>query len=270
MNFVLTRLRVLVLLTAALASGGCFQLATAVNVNGDGSGTLNQTLLFTAAAIDQFRGLALLGGGNGRNFDPISEEQARAAAATLGPGVTYVSSRPISTAQGQGRDIIYAFTDINQLRISEAPSLVGGTRIRAQGLTSNPVSFVFTRQPSGTALLRVNVPHPSAAAGTALVPTGRGQLSVDQVDMFRQMLVGARLSIVVEPAGTIVRTNSQWVEGTRVTLIDVSLDQLLDEAVVSRVQQAKTEDDLKAALANVPGVKVNFDQEIVIEFTPVP
>src|SRR5713226_5200680 len=143
-----SRARLFVLLTAALASGGCFQLATTINVKGNGSGTLNQTLLFTAAAIEQFRGLALLGGGNGRNFDPISEEQARAAAATLGPGVTYVSSKPINTGQGQGRDIIYGFTDINQLRLSEAPSLLGGARIRAQGLTNaEPVSFIFTRQP---------------------------------------------------------------------------------------------------------------------------
>ena len=54
----------------------------------------------------------------------------------------------------------------------------------------------------------------------------------------------------------------------RVTLIDVSLDRLLDDAVMARLQQAKTEDDAKAALANVPGVKVNFDQELTIEFMP--
>ena len=86
--------------------------------------------------------------------------------------------------------------------------------------------------------------------------------------MFKQMLVGARLSIVVEPDGRIVHTNSQWVEGARVTLIDVSLDRLLDDAVMARLQQAKTEDDAKAELANVPGVKVNFDQELTIEFMP--
>ena len=271
MNVVLMRLRVLALVPLALVTTGCFQFATSIHVKGDGSGTLNQTLLFTAAAIDQFRGLALLGGGNGRTFDPVSEEQARAAAATLGPGVSYISSTPISGNQGQGRDIVYAFTDINQLRLSEGPQLLGGARIRAQGLTNTaPVSFTFARQASGTALLRIIVPRPSATAGAALAPTGRGQLSPDQVAMFKQMLVGARLSIVVEPDGSIVRTNSQYVDGARVTLIDVSLDQLLDDAVLTRLQQVQTEEDAKAALANIPGVKVNFDQELAIEFTPSP
>jgi hypothetical protein len=263
--------RLVVLLVGAVSSAGCFQFATTLNVQGDGSGTLNQRLLFTSAALEQFRGLAALGGGRGQNFDPISEEQARAAAATLGPGVTYVSSTPIRTAEGQGRDIVYGFSDINQLRLSDAPSALGGGRLGTQGLTNgDPLEFVFARQPSGTALLTIKVPRPSTLSRDLLGPKGRSQISPDQIEMFKQMLVGARLAIAVEPAGKIVRTNSQYVDGQRVTLIDVSLDRLLDETVRARLLEAKTEEDAKAALANVPGIKVSFDPEITIEFTPIP
>jgi hypothetical protein len=260
-------IRFALVLAAALGSGGCFQVGMTIAVNGDGSGTLNQRLLFTTAAVNQFRGLSILGGGNGRTFDPVSEEQARGAAATLGPGVTYVTSTPIDTSAGQGRDITYAFTDINQLRLSETPPAFGGARVRSQALgNTDPVSFALTRQPSGTALLRINVPRPTMPNGDSLSPTGRNQLSVDQMEMFKQMLVGARISIAVQPSGRLVRTSSPFVDGQTVTLLDVSLDQLLDDAVVSKLQQAKTESDAKAILANVPGVKINFDQEVTIEF----
>src|SRR5438552_12990024 len=104
-------LRFLLLVAGALSCGGCFQLASVLTVRSDGTGTIQQRMLFTTAGLSQIRGLAMLGGGRGQTFDPVSEQQARAAAASMGTGVTYVSSAPIKTADGEGRDIVYSFTD---------------------------------------------------------------------------------------------------------------------------------------------------------------
>src|SRR3954467_15667396 len=107
--------RFALVLAAAVMSGACFQFSTVLTLKADGSGTIDQRLLFTQAAVAQLRQFAALGGG-GQAFDPVSEQQARDAAATMGTGVTYVSSTPVNTAEGIGRDIKYAFTDITQLR----------------------------------------------------------------------------------------------------------------------------------------------------------
>jgi hypothetical protein len=40
--------------------------------------------------------------------------------------------------------------------------------------------------------------------------------------------------------------------------------------VLSRLQEAKTQDEAKAVLAELPRVKVNLDPEITIEFAPTP
>jgi hypothetical protein len=54
-----------------------------------------------------------------------------------------------------------------------------------------------------------------------------------------------------------------------VTLLDLTLDEILkDETFLPRIQAAKTEDDLKAILREAPGLKINLDREIAIEFTP--
>jgi hypothetical protein len=262
---------VIFLLSSALTSGGCFQFVSVLTVKGDGSGTIQQRLQFTSAALAQMRGLSLMGRrGAADGFDPISEEQARASAPRLGQGVTYVSSAPIVNAEGQGRDITYAFADINQLHLAAAPPSPGGLTVRAPSLgTDQQISFKRTLEAGGNSLLHINIPRPTLPGVGALGQTGRGEFSSSQIAMFKQMVVGARLSIVVEPAGTLIGSSSPYVDGQRVTLIDIDFDQLLrDESMLSRLQAAKTEDEAKAVLADMPRVKVNLDPEITIEFAP--
>lgn len=256
------------LVMGGLACGGCFQMASVLTVKGDGSGAIEQRLLFTSAALAQLRGLAAIGGGNGQNFDPFSEQQARAAATSLGPGVTYVSSTPVKTPVGEGRDISYTFTDINQLHVIAQPPAPGGISIAAPG-AADQISFRLTREPGGNALLRIIFPRFAMGGPDQAQPPLGGQLSLDQVAMFKQMLGGARISILVEPVGQLVRTSSPYVDSSRVTLIDVDLDLLLNsDTALSRLQAARSAEDVKAILKDNPGVKVNLDPEITIEFAP--
>ena len=260
-------LRGSLLLTAVLFCSGCFQLATLIRVRGDGSGTIEQRLLFTQAALDQLKQLAVLGGREG--FNPLSEEAARADAERLGTGVTLVSTTPVSDGTGQGRMSTYAFTDINQVRVTQQPGVPRGA-IRemdpeAQALTANLV-----RQPDGDALVTIVVPQPSLpGAGTPSRQANGKVPSAEQLAMARQMFAGARISIAVEPHGTLVATSSAFVDGPRVILMDVNIDQLLqDPTLPRRLQAARSGDELKALLKEAPGLKVNLDREITIEFTP--
>jgi hypothetical protein len=263
-------MRALLLLTAVLGSGGCFQMGTVIHVRGDGSGTIDQRLVFSQAALSQLKQFAMLGGG--KAFDPVSEEQARADAAKLGPGVTFVSSTAVNDDSGQGRASVYAFTDINQLRVNQQPSAPGGVSIRAEGLDSNgpAITFKLTHLPDGNAVMTIAVPQPNLPGGGTSAQTGTSNMpSPEQISMLKDMLSGARVTIVVEPAGTLVKTSSPFVDGQRVTLLDVNLDQVLkDETLLPRMQAAKTADDMKAILKDAPGLKINLEREITIEFTP--
>jgi hypothetical protein len=262
-------LRWILLLSAASASAACFQMTTVVHVKGDASGTIDQRLVFSQAALAQMRQLAALGGSNGRPIDPVSEDQARTDAARLGPGTTLVSSTAIEDGSGHGRESVYAFTDVNQLHVNPQPAAPGGLRVRADGVDSSAKAITFTlvHQANGNALLTVMVPLPELPAGGLL--SGDATHSAQQIAMLRQMFAGARVSIAVEPAGTLVHTSSPFVDGSRVTLLDVNVDQLLrDETLLPRVQAARSADELKAILQGAPGLKINFDGAITIEFTP--
>src|SRR5207249_876844 len=148
------RLRLAPLLLLSLCCTGCFHMTTVLKVNGDGSGTIEHSMLFTTAALAQMRQLAMFGGGSGRNFDPLSEQQAREMATVIGQGVTYVSSRPIASPAGQGREATYAFADVNQLKISTQPPAPGGVTIKTPGISTEAetVTFSLTHEASGNAV----------------------------------------------------------------------------------------------------------------------
>jgi len=259
-------LRGALLLSAALASGACFQMTTVLNINGDGSGTINHRMVYSTQALAQLRQFAAAGAGRGgAPVDPLSEDQFRNMAASIGPGVTYVKSDPITTPNGQGREATFAFTDVSQLRISTQPAAPGNIAISGGPLstTSESITFSLTHEPAGSTVLHIHVPEPNFldALGTPA--------AASQIGMVKTMLAGAKMLLMAEPAGTLVRTSSPFVDGGRVTLLEIDLDEVLkDETLLPRLQAAKTQDEAKAIVQHATGLKINLDRDITIEFTP--
>jgi len=261
-------MRAVLIALLAVPLAGCFQSSTVIHVNADGSGTIEQRTLLTETALDQMRTLAILGGGNPDSADPTSEAQARALAASIGPGVLYVSSTPLTLAKSQGRDTLYSFTDVTQLRVSEQPNLPAGVKLPASvGGDAPPISFALDRKPDGNIVLRIIVPRP------AIFPTGpNGETqppTLEQITMVKQLLAGARLTVAVEPDGRLVQTSSPFVDGNRVTLVDVDIDRAAaDPDLAKKLQSARTPADTKTAINSIPGLKITLDPEITIEFSP--
>ncbi|HET6956730.1 MAG TPA: hypothetical protein VFI56_09115 [Vicinamibacterales bacterium] len=257
-------------LAAALASTGCFQMTTVLKVNGDGSGTIDHRMIYTKAALAQLKSFASLGGSRGgAAADPLSEQQARDMTASIGPGVTYTSSELVTTPLGQGRDTIYSFTDVSTLRISTQPAAPGGVAIKTQGFSTQPsasesITFTMTHETNGNAVLHIHVPEPNY-----LDFFGSPQ-AANQIGMIKTMLAGARVLLAAEPSGTLVRTSSPFVEGQRVTLLDIDLDTVMaDDTLLPRIQAvAASPAEAKAVLLSAKGLKINLDPEITIEFTP--
>jgi hypothetical protein len=236
-------------------------MTTVLKVNGDGAGTIDHGMIFTTAALAQLRQFAAFAG-RGQTFDPLSEQQARDMANAIGEGVTYVSSTPITTANGQGRESTYAFADVNQLKISTQPATPRG--LPTAGLdTSEAVSFSLTHESSGNSVLHIRVPEPNWI-GTIGTLNANGQLG-----LIKTLLAGARILLAVEPAGPLVKTSSPYVDGQRVTLLEVDLDEILkDETLIPRLSAAKTQDEVMEIMRHAAGLKINLDREITVEFAP--
>lgn len=258
-------LRLSCLAAAVVACTGCFQMTTTIKVKGDGTGTIDQRLFFAGSALAQIQQFGALAGQNGKPFDPISEEEARADAAKIGPGVTYVTSTAINDASGHGRETTYAFENVNELRVLQRPGAPGGVTVSG-GAAAAPITLALSTLENGNALLTIATPPFNLPAMSQPGAAGAGSPSEGQLAMARQVLAGARVTIAVEPAGRLVRTSSPYVEGQRVTLVDISFDELLKDDVMARMREAKTTDDLRAIMKDVPGLKLALDRQTTIEF----
>jgi hypothetical protein len=269
-------LRLSVVLACATLGGGCFQSTALIKVNADGSGTIEHQTLITAAALSQVRQLAGVFGGGARPVDPFSEDQARETAGKMGEGVTLVSSTPLKTAAGEGRANIYGFRDITRVRFNQVAT-PGSTSVRASGLSIGgtdlgTVAFDLRPLDDGAARLTLHLPGNllDTLVNQASGPIGgRRAVPADQLATLGQALAGMRLSIRVEPAGRLVRTSSPYVDGKTVTIFDLNMDELLrEETTLQRLMNAKTAAETTAVLKDAPGIKINLDREITIEFAP--
>jgi hypothetical protein len=258
-----------IVLCAALACSACFESTTVLHVNGDGSGTLQQRTIIKKAALAQLRSFSALGGGRA-TLDPLSEDQARSLAASLGDGVTLATTTKIDTAEGEGRDSTYAFPDVTRLHVSEQPPTPGGVSVKTQGLSTDApdVTLGLTHDANGDAVLHVLVPPPAIFAG----PDGSGGINpvvIAQLQAMKGLLAGAKLLLAVEPQGRLVKTSSPYVDGGRVTLLEIDLDKLLaDESFLARLQAAKSADEVRAVVKDAPGLKINLDPDITVQFAP--
>ena len=264
-----------VVLLAALTSG-CITALTSIKLRPDGSGTIEQTLSMTTAAASQFAettaGFSNDAAGASKNGLPefLSEASMKEAATKFGEGVVFVSSKPIKTADRVGRIATYQFADITTLRIDQKPQ-TGGMPGASSSKGKEDMLFRFARQPSGTAQLTVVFPEGKLEDARKKATTeGDGtskSLEPAQLEMMKKLFDGLKVAIDVEVLGAIVKTSSPYVEGSRVTLLEMDFNQLLaNQQLLSQIGEPGSIEEAKQLLKDVKGFKINLDREVTIEF----
>lgn len=290
----------LLLLAAATLLNGCITFLTEINVRGDGSGTMVQTMTFDPEQMkESMKGVANQMGAavteskedtkestsqdparpsaKTPEKEPFKEEDLKGKAADMGPGVTFVSAEKIDTKTAVGVRVTYAFKDINQLSVNPKPAAAMGTA-GAGASSEDALKFRFRREPSGNSILTVVFARPSREepkeGSTSPPPPASPTESDDQMAMMKQMFKGLHMGMAVSVEGKIVKTNSQYVEGSTVTLMDLDFDPLLSNPEGFKALSSKLEktmgDDAKTmeVLKGIKGLKITIDPEISIEFTP--
>lgn len=263
-----------VLLLAGVTSG-CITALTSIKLRPDGSGTIHQTLSMSAAAAGQFAAMtsgfsdAAPGAKKGEPPEIFSEKDMKEAVSKYGEGVVFVSSTPINTADRVGRVATYQFADVTTLRIDQKPQTGDMARKSSSGAVED-VLFRFARQPGGTSQLTVVFPEATFGEGKAGTKDTDGKpkpMPAAQLEMMKKLFEGLKVSIDVDVLGTIVKTNSPWVQGSTVTLLEMDFAELLaNEKLLAQIGEPGSIEEAKQMLKDVKGFKVNLDREVTIEF----
>jgi hypothetical protein len=249
----------LLIAASLLLCTGCFQGQRVITVNADGSGTIADTL----TVGEQLK--AMMAAAADKNKGPEKEKQHQAAAAAMGPGVTFVSDE---MKDGVSKTA-YAFKDISKIKVEISPGPDSGEKKEEGKDKSEPLTFRFVRQ-GGKSVLTVVQPLPKKAEGQAKAPEGMQDMAMSMWTMMKGMMKGLKLKTVLEVNGKIAKATSPYVQGSTVTLLEMDFDQITaDDANFKKFTKAGEDPstmDIKA-LQGVKGMKINPDQEVVVEFT---
>ncbi len=255
----------------ALTSAGCLRSSTVIELKPDGSGTILQETGLTPEAMAMIKGFGAQNqsaGGRGGVSDLFTEDQARQAAETM--GVTFVSGEPFKTSALEGYRSRFAFDDITKVKVN-MDQTAANMSPNSGGTRQPPFSFAFNQTPASS-LLTIQMPEQGPAGQKLLPGLGAGGTGTSDVEkaqaaqamaMMKMMLKGLFVDVTLNVNGRILKSNAPYVDGTRVTLMQVDFDKLLaDETAIKRLESAS---DLKS-LANIPGLKVMSEPKLTIEF----
>ena len=246
---------------------GCFESDTLVRVRPDGSGTIEQTLRISHAALEQMRAFAEDFGDEGE-FEVMDLEKLRAQAADFGDGVRFVTAEPLSDDVGEGYRAVYAFDDVAALRLrSGTPN--------TEPEDEEPVTFAF--EPGAPATLTIRQPAftPPDSAEAAQQDTSIAALTSDPEAMaaLREQAAavfdGMKLRMAVEPQGAIDTTTATHRDGQRIVLFDVDMGALLEhpeKLAALRATGARTPTEMQALLADIPGLRIEPERTVTVVF----
>ncbi|MBI4822881.1 MAG: hypothetical protein HY805_01450 [Nitrospirae bacterium] len=247
---------------------GCIETDINIKVSSDGSGTVEETVLMRKDVVQMIQSMAPPSE-QGKEQEIFPKEDIQKKALQMGEGVTFVSMEKVVTEKFEGYKAVYAFTDINNLRINENP---GKDVPSAPGEETKEelITFQFKKGPTSTLIIR----HPSAkfqkdkpATQGTVKPEDKAQQEIAK-EMLKQMFQDMKVSISVEVLGSISKTNATHREGSKLTLLELDFNKILEsQKSLDEFNKSKpdTMETLKTIVKDLPGIKVELN-EVQIEF----
>jgi hypothetical protein len=133
---------------------------------------------------------------------------------------------------------------------------------------SAPVTFGFTRQGSSS-VLTVTVDESGISKPGPAPDKPAAAMDPAMLGMMKQVLRGFKVGIDLEVDGKIVKTNADYVNGSRITLLELELDGLLADEAKLRELSSKMSGaslaEIRPYLKDVKGVKIN-QPAITVEY----
>ena len=255
-------LRAALLVLASATLVGCINSATLIKVKPDGSGTVEQTTLVNVGAMKAM----MPGMQPGQSANPVNEADLKRTAERMGKGVRLLSAEPAKSGTFEGVKAVFAFDDINQVQVSQDPSMSGSSDAAfgaAPQPAENPVKFTLTKT-GGTSTLSVQFQDkPVPANKPADMPQGGPDMTDPTVfNMVKTMFDGFKINIDLEVLGSIVKTNAEYVNGSRLTLLEMDLAQLFQDqeklkALQGKIGPGASLSEVKPYLKDVKGIKID-------------
>ena len=291
-----------------LALTGCIQVDTLIKVKPDGSGVIEETVLMNKVFVQQMEAMAeemakqmgqqmeqetdqQVSDGTKQGepqkekgpqeepekFDIFNEKELKKRASELGEGVTYLSGSKIVTDDSEGYKAIYAFKDIQKIRINQNP----GEKVPSGPQQGGPdsqkkkehITFIYTQGKPAELIIKLPAQKPEEKSeDTPAVETPAppdDQQNEAMMAQMKELFEGLKIAVAVEVEGKILETNATYRDGSKVTLMELDFGKLIemgDKFKELSLAQPESLEATKQFMKDIPGIKVESQEEIKITF----
>jgi len=190
----------------------------------------------------------------------------KSKASEYGEGVKYVSGEEIKIDGWQGYKAIYSFEDLNKIKMEIDPN----TKVenpQDDGQATEHFSFKFI--PGDISELIIDRPDFSSKMEDEKIAIENDTENEVLDDNFVKMMDGMTMTISLEFNGEIMETNASFIDGSKVTMLDIDFSELLknkETLELFKKNPPDNLDELKAMVKNIPGMKVEFQKPVIIKF----
>ena len=255
---------------ALLALNGCIDTNTKIAVKPDGSGTIERTIVLSKHFAEFMASMGNKDSPAKIESGILNEKGLKDEVSRMGSGVTFVSAQQITTDKGNGYKVVYAFKDINKLKLSQNPA--AGLSAPSGGSTSAGTTpaenFIFTFVPGSPATLTITAPKPTPAAKPA-TPAASGPDADKMMAQLKPMYADMHIVLTIVVQGQITDTNAAYVDGSTVTLVDMDFAKILaDDATFKKLSSSQTQSitEVQKMVKAIPGVKIDNQDKVKISF----
>lgn len=271
------------LFTIALLFGctGCLENAMLLKVNTDGSGEITYRLFLSEPML---QAMTAAGNETDTNGSPAATDPNAALQVMLqhlqgefGTEVTLASSKITKNKRGwQGFEAVYAFPDINKIRLEDIDPTGRGSTANHQSGASLGGRYTFEFTPGNEAELRL-IPIPDSVSGSPYGDDPDGPqdwnslLGTDLTDDLFTRVEGLRITLYLILAGEIIESNAEFPSRKHpnvITLLDLPFDHILANTEAQETIKA-TGPNIRQVLdaVDVKGVRIeDAGKEISIRF----
>ena len=257
---------------SSLILSACLQVDTNVFVNDDGSGSLEETIIFKEEVVEMMKQFIIaFDSTKSEDFNLFNEEELISKAEKYGEGVTYISSERLKSNGFEGVKVKYAFNDISKLNLSliSDEQVPGLDETEKEKSPDEILKFIFSRN-EGKANLKIFLP----SLKTEIDQEQNAEVVNDstfqeEFENAKQMFSDMRMTLKVIPSKKIIQTDADFINDNQITLMELNINALLDKPDLFRElsgNKIKSLDEFRQLTKNIEGIKIESKNLVQIHF----
>lgn len=263
-----------ILITSILLSG-CLKVRTLINVNQDGTGTIEETVLMKSEFVNMMKEFAdqMNTDGSKKDFSLFNKDELAKKSSDYGKGVSFQSGKLIKEKNFEGFTAVYSFKDINQLKLNPDPEGkmdfgFGGDEEKTAPNINSFLTFKFSKgNPSN---LVMKFPKSFMEDDSTGVSSDTEETAPSGNDAkMKELLADMEMDLSINFNSEIKETNATIVDGSKVTLMHFEFGELLNNQKALKKlgnKKPKSIEEFKELTKDIKGMKIEFNDEIFIKF----